>query len=131
MSTPLPPPPPGGNGQPPVPPPPPPPGGGIPAPPPPPPIGGVPAGGQQANNGLAIASLVVGLVSFLCCSFGFIPGVIAIVLGVIARGQIKTTGQRGDGMALAGIILGAIGVVWAVFWLIFAFTGNGSFYYGT
>jgi predicted acyltransferase len=88
----------------------------------------VPSGPAAGNNGMAIASLIVGLVSFLCCSIGFIPGIIAIVLGVMGKNQIKQTGQSGEGMATAGIILGAIGVVWAIFWLIFSLA-NGNWYY--
>ncbi len=131
MSTPTPPPSGGGNagGQPPVPPPP--PGGGAPVPPPPPPVGGAPGGGsQQGNNGLAIASLVVGLVSYLCCAFGFVPGAAAIILGVVAKNQIKQTGQNGNGMATAGIVLGAIAAVLGIVWLIFSLvSGSGNYYY--
>src|SRR5213594_2770586 len=68
---PPPPPPPGGGFSPtPPPPPPPPPGGGYNPPPPPPPPGGyMPAGAgyaQQRTDGLAIASLIIGIVSILC-----------------------------------------------------------------
>jgi hypothetical protein len=94
-------------------------------------MGSVPGGTPQGNNGLAIASLVVGLISFLCCGFGFVTGVLAVVLGVLAKNQIKQTGQNGDGLATAGIVIGAIGVIWSVGWLIFGLaSGNGSFYYG-
>ena len=63
-----------------------------------------PAGGSTGTNGLAIAALVT---SFLCSPLG-------IILGFIARGQIKKTGQSGDGLALAGIIIGVVGLVFGV-----------------
>ena len=54
-----------------------------------------------------------------------------MVLGVIAKNQIKQTGQSGDGLATAGIVIGAIGVIWGVGWFIFGLaSGSGSFYYG-
>ena len=56
-------------------------------------------------NILAIASLVV---SPLIC-FGMIP---AIVLGIVSLSQIKKSGDKGRGIAIAGIV---IGVLWVVF----------------
>jgi hypothetical protein len=53
-------------------------------------------------NGLAIASLVLGI---LCC----LP-VVGLVLGLIALGQIRKKGERGRGMAIAGIVLGWVGI---------------------
>jgi len=60
-------------------------------------------------NGLAIASLVTGVVGLLV--FGFILGAAAIIFGAIALTKIKTTGQAGRGLALAGLILGIIDIV--------------------
>lgn len=56
------------------------------------------------TNGLAIGSLVVSLVSaFVCCgALGFVGA----IMGHVARGQIRATGEQGDGIALAGIIIG-------------------------
>ncbi|MFH8607998.1 DUF4190 domain-containing protein [Streptomyces sp. NPDC018029] len=54
-------------------------------------------------NGFAIASLVCGL---LCC----VPAV-GLVLGLVALAQIKKKGERGKGMAIAGSILSAIGIL--------------------
>lgn len=51
-------------------------------------------------NGLAIASLVLGIV---CC----IPP-LGLILGLIALSQINRRGQRGKGMAIAGSILSGI-----------------------
>lgn len=58
----------------------------------------------QQTNGLAIASLVVSIGSIvLCCG---VPGIVGAILGHVARKQIKEQDQAGDGMALAGIIVG-------------------------
>ncbi|RPE32062.1 DUF4190 domain-containing protein [Kitasatospora cineracea] len=55
---------------------------------------------QLYTNGLAIASLVV---SFLC-----FVGAAGIVMGAIALRQIKRTGERGRGLAIAGIVIGSL-----------------------
>ena len=51
---------------------------------------------------------MLGLVGWMFC----IGSVLAIVLGAIARNQIKASGGQvgGDGLAKAGIILGCVGV---------------------
>lgn len=59
----------------------------------------------RGTNGLAIASLVTSLV--WVCGVGSIA---AIIMGHISRGQIKKTGEQGAGMALAGLILGYLGL---------------------
>ena len=59
------------------------------------------------TNGLAIAALVSGIAQF-ACGVTFIP---AIICGHLARRQIRRTGEQGDGMALAGLILGYLGGV--------------------
>jgi len=64
--------------------------------------------GQQATNGMAIASLVCGLGQLLA---GFPAGIAAIILGHLARRRIRETGERGEGMARAGLILGYIGTI--------------------
>ncbi len=63
--------------------------------------------GPPRTNGLAVASLVLGLIGWAFCGLG---SVIAIVLGFVARNQIRHSngGQTGTGMATAGIVLGCI-----------------------
>jgi len=60
------------------------------------------------TNGFAIASLVCGLAQFM---FGPLATIPAIVLGHVARGQIRRTGERGAGLALAGLMLGWVAVI--------------------
>jgi hypothetical protein len=61
----------------------------------------------RPTNGLAIAALVCGIAQF-AVGVTFIP---AIICGHMARRQIRETGEGGDGMALAGLILGYVGGV--------------------
>jgi hypothetical protein len=65
------------------------------------------------TNGFAIGALVCGIVPF----FGGIP---AVILGHVARGQIKQTGERGDGVATAGLILG---YMWLALWMLIILIG--------
>jgi hypothetical protein len=52
-----------------------------------------------------VASLVFGIVWIY-----WLGSIAALVLGYIARKQIKQRGESGDGLAVAGIVLGWIGV---------------------
>ncbi len=77
--------------------------------PPPPPPG-------RPTNTMAIVSLV--------CAFVFAPA--GLVCGFIARKQIKLSGEDGDGLALAGIIISAIQIVigiLAIIFVVLAFAG--------
>jgi uncharacterized membrane protein len=63
-------------------------------------------------NGLAVASLICGLAEIPTLGLSALP---AVILGTRARQQIRRTGQRGDGLAVAGLILG-----WTAIRLFFA-----------
>lgn len=61
----------------------------------------------NGTNGLAVASLVCSIIGW------FIPvilGLLAIIFGHIARGQIRQRKQGGDGLAIAGLVMGYIQV---------------------
>jgi hypothetical protein len=67
----------------------------------------------RRKPGKAVASLVCGIISLFL--LGPILGVVAIVLGVLARKEIAANPNLdGAGLALAGIITGAIGAVLAI-----------------
>jgi hypothetical protein len=88
--------------------------------------------GAPKSNTLAIISLGLGIggFPFLCLSvvLGFcacISGLLAIgalVTGFIARQQIRASGEQGNEMALAGIIMGGTQIVLVfcavLFWLV-------------
>lgn len=87
---------------------------------------GAPGGyGQpQQTSPLAIVSLVLGIVGFLCCTF-FVLGIGAVVTGFLARKQIAESQGRlkGGGMATAGLVLGAISIVLALAYWVLVLTG--------
>lgn len=120
---PPPPPPPPGGGYPPVPPPP--PGGGYPpVPPPPPGVPGAAAGGS--TNVLAIVGLVCSIIGF-CCG---LLAIVGIILGFVSLNQLKTSGEKGEGLAKAAIIVGIVALVLAVIlWIVSLAGGRSSFYY--
>jgi len=64
------------------------------------------------TNGLAIGAMVCGIAELFTLGFAAIP---AVILGHLARGQIRRTGERGDGMAIAGLVLGYLGIAGWVF----------------
>ena len=66
---------------------------------------------QAKTNTLAIISLVCGIVQIL---LGLIAGIPAIILGAIALKQITARGERGRGLAIAGLVIGIIGVLISV-----------------
>lgn len=85
------------------------------------------------TNGLAVASLVTSLCGLLgfFCGFLALAAPVGLVLGVVGRKQIKENPmtQTGEGLALGGIITGAIiSVIMAVFLLLYlAFFGLSIF----
>jgi hypothetical protein len=63
-------------------------------------------GGPRRTSGTAIAALVTGIAGCVCCAFP-ITSIVAIVCGFIARSEIqKDASVDGNGMAMAGIVLG-------------------------
>jgi hypothetical protein len=66
---------------------------------------GYPYAPPQRTNGMAIASMVLGILWIY-----WIGSILALVFGYVARNQIRERGEAGGGMATAGIVLGWIGV---------------------
>jgi Protein of unknown function (DUF1559)/Domain of unknown function (DUF4190) len=64
--------------------------------------------GPSKTSGKAIASLILGISSFLCLIFAGIP---AIILGIVSLVQINQSHGRirGRGLAIGGIVTGVIG----------------------
>ena len=90
---------------------------------PPQPYPGYPVVVAARTNGLAIASLVLGIVWVY-----WIGSVLAVIFGHVALSQInKSNGtQQGRGMAIAGLVLGWIGVAVLIVWLLFVASIAGS-----
>ncbi|NMA80272.1 MAG: DUF4190 domain-containing protein [Clostridiales bacterium] len=79
---------------------------------------------QQGSNGMAIASMVLGIISVITCCWwqlSVVVGIVGLVLGIL-HNKKQTTGR---GMAIAGIVLSIVGIAIAVITLILALAGIG------
>ena len=67
---------------------------------------------QKHTSTLAIVSLVLGIIGCMYC----LPGIAGIVLGIIAKNQIKKSNGliTGNGLATWGIVCGSL---WFLFWI--------------
>lgn len=74
----------------------------------------------QTTNGFAVASLVLGILFV-----GGLGSVLALVFGYIAKNQIDQSGgfEGGRGMAIAGIVLGWIGLAGIVLMIVLMVSG--------
>ena len=69
---------------------------------------------RAQQNGLATASLILGVVGlFVGFCFGPIPGIAALILGIIGLNQINKSPQTTTGkpLAIVGIVTGALSVL--------------------
>jgi uncharacterized membrane protein len=72
----------------------------------------VPQQQPASTNSMAIASMVLGVAEFFTAGLTAVP---AVICGHVARRQMKLTGQRGDGLATGGQVLGYMAIIfWAV-----------------
>lgn len=75
-------------------------------------------------NILAVLALVAGLLGVLILPSGMhgggvlgwptLLGLAGLIMGVVAVGQVRETGQQGHAMAVAGIVLGAIALTFGL-----------------
>lgn len=78
---------------------------------------GGPAGyPRPMANGLGVAALVIGVIAlpFSLLVVGGLFGVLAIILGFLARGRVKRGEANNPGVALAGILTGGLAVLIAI-----------------
>lgn len=66
---------------------------------------------RRPTNGMALASMITGIVGLLSCP---LLGVVALYLAKRAREEIRTSGEEGEGFATAGVVIGWIGVALSV-----------------
>lgn len=82
--------------------------------------------GAGPTNGLAIVSLVLSLLGL----FFYVTAIGGVICGHIARRQIREGHETGDGMALAGLIIGyiilALGVLLFVFFIVVIISAAAS-----
>ncbi|MFG1611668.1 DUF4190 domain-containing protein [Nonomuraea wenchangensis] len=70
---------------------------------------------QRPTNGMAVASLVLGIVGMISCG---LTSIVGVILGHIALARIKRSGEEGQGMAVAGLVTSYVMVVINVLLLI-------------
>lgn len=77
-----------------------------------------PSASAAPNQTMAIVSLVLGVLSIICC--GFLAGVPAVIVGFMARSKANSNPAEfgGAGLALGGIITGIIGTILGIILLI-------------
>ncbi len=80
---------------------------------------GVYVAAAHPADGLAITSLVLGILSPLC--FGPLTGIPAVICGHIAKKKINESGQLSTkgGMATAGLVLGYVSIIFWVLYIVF------------
>ena len=75
---------------------------------------------HRTTSTMAVVSLVSGIAAW--CMLPVIGSIVAIVCGHLARGEIRRSqGQLdGDGLAVAGLVLGYVQIVMGVLLVLFA-----------
>jgi hypothetical protein len=94
-------------------------------------------GAQQpaasGNNGIAIAALIIGIISLLIAWIPFlgllggIGGVVALILGFMGRKRANDPGTGGSGAAITGIVTGILALILTIVVHIAVFTFGSTF----
>jgi hypothetical protein len=76
------------------------------------------------TNSLSVVSLITGIVGFISMCLGVIPflgwvcygisglaAIAALITGFIGINKMKASGEKGRGMAITGIVFGALGLL--------------------
>ena len=75
---------------------------------------------KPKNDGFAIASLVLGIASLLCC--GGITAILSVIFGAISISKSKRLNNKSNGMAIAGLVLGIVSLV-----MLIVFVASGAY----
>lgn len=75
--------------------------------------GGYPGYQPTPSSALAIASLILGVIGLLTglMFFGAVLGLVGVILGIVALVKVKNGTASGKGMAIGGIVTGALGMI--------------------
>ena len=76
------------------------------------------SGKAEKTNNKSIAALVLGIGGLIIPFIAPILAILAVVFGVLGLKEVKASGEKGHGMALAGIIMGGAGILFALLMLI-------------
>ena len=86
------------------------------------------AGKFGQNQTLPTASLVLGIFSLIlfCCFAGIPLGAAALITGYLGMTNAKNNPQAygGRGLAIAGMVIGAVSLVGSILWLLLAAAGK-------
>ncbi|MEW9548589.1 DUF4190 domain-containing protein [Nonomuraea sp. NPDC050783] len=76
---------------------------------------GAPPPPSRPTNGMAVASLVLGIVGMISCG---LTSIVGVILGHIALNRIKRSGEEGQGLAVGGLVTSYVMIVINVLLLI-------------
>lgn len=79
---------------------------------------------QEEGKGFAIAGMVLGIVSLVCCCFTPFNAIFAII-GIVLSVLVLVQQKPGKGMAIAGIICSAIALILVI--LVLVGVSSGTF----
>jgi hypothetical protein len=74
---------------------------------------------------MAVAALVLGIAAvilFFTCGVGIFAGVLALIFGFLGLSKAKTV-DKGKGMAMAGLVLGAVGIIGGILFIVLVAVG--------
>ncbi len=79
---------------------------------------------NDGSKGMGVASLVLGIISLLCCCFGSIGSILGIIFGAVSLSRKK----QNNGIAIAGLIISCVAlVVWIIAVIYLVATGNYNY----
>ncbi len=83
------------------------------------------------TNSLATASLVMGILALtcgMCCCYGLPFNVLGVIFALVALAQIRTNPQtqQGTGLAIAGLVLSLLSLLFVVLFLLFGVAVGAS-----
>jgi hypothetical protein len=76
----------------------------------------------RGTNGFCIASFILAVPPICALTLG-LGSLLGLIFGIVGLRQVRHDGQRGRGLAIAGVIMGGIGVVIGVLVVIAAVVG--------
>lgn len=83
---------------------------------------------------MAIAALILGILGIIgsfCIGIGIVPAIAGVVLGILGmKAAQKLPGEPQKGLAIAGIITGAIGIVISLLWIVLVVVADDSDFEG-
>ena len=97
------------------------------------PMGQMNYGGRQPAHGLAVASLVLGILPFCICwigeGVGYIIGMLMAIVGIVLGAVARKQGNRG-GLAIAGLVVSivALAILGVLFIIALIYVANNPYY---